>query len=68
MSHPLAMRLWRLPDNTQCLELRDSRRDGWEIRVVKDYEVLKRAFFTDRLDAEEQGSAWKDLFAPTAGH
>ncbi len=68
MVQPLAVRLWRLPDETQCLELRDSRRDGWEIRVVRDYEILKKAFFTDRLDAEHEGAAWRDLFASKARH
>ncbi len=63
MIQPLAVRLWRLPDETQCLELRDGRRNGWEVRVVRDYEVLKRAFFSDRVDAEKQGVAWLDLFA-----
>ena len=56
------MRLWRLPDQTQCLELQDQRRGGWEVRVVRDFEVLKAAFFTDKLAAEEQGAAWRGLF------
>ncbi len=68
MSQPLAVRLWRLPDDTQCLELRDGRRNGWEVRVVRDYDILKREFFTDRHDAEEQGSAWMRLFVTDVRH
>lgn len=68
MTQPLAVRLWRLSDDTQCLELRDGRRNGWEVRVIRDFEVLRRAFFSDRGDAEQQGAAWRDLFASKLRH
>ncbi len=62
MKQPLALRLWRLPDQTQCLELQDGRRGGWEIRVVRDFEVLQAAFFEDRTAAEREGAAWRTLY------
>ncbi len=68
MSQPLAVRLWRLPDDTQCLELRDGRRDGWEVRVIRNFEVLKREFFTDRHAAEEQGSVWMKHYVSRVRH
>lgn len=68
MGLPLAVRLWRLPDETQCLELRDGRRDGWEVRVIRDFEVLKKAFFTDRDEAEQQGNAWMNIYAARVRH
>ncbi len=57
--YPLASCIWRRPDGTECLLLRDGRQGGWELRVVRDFEVLERATFPDYEGAQSEAAAWQ---------
>lgn len=55
---PLA-RLWRLPDGTTCLLLKDPRAENWEIRVERDRSVLKSERFGSPIIAMEEAKQWR---------
>jgi hypothetical protein len=59
---PLA-RLWRLPDGTTCLLLKDPRAENWEIRVERDRSVLKSERFGNPIIAMEEAKQWKARMA-----
>jgi len=61
---PLA-RLWRLPDGTTCLLLKDPRAENWEIRVERDRSVLKSERFGSPIIAMEEAKLWRTSYEPS---
>jgi hypothetical protein len=55
---PLA-RLWKLPDGTCCLLLKDPRADTWELRVVRDGTTLRRGQYGSVIVAMDEGKQWR---------
>lgn len=58
---PLA-RLWHLPDGTFCLLLKDQRAENWEIRVVRQAQVLRAEHFGNPIVAMDEAKNWRALF------
>ena len=55
---PLA-RLWQLPDGTSCLLLKDPRAENWELRVVRQADVLRTERFGNPIVAMDQAKHWR---------
>ena len=58
---PLA-RLWQLPDGTQCLLLKITRSDNWELRVVCDRATLRTEHFGSPIVAMDEAKLWRLSF------
>jgi hypothetical protein len=57
-------RLWRLPDGTTCLILKDPEADAWIVRIVRGDLVLRSEQFSHAIVAMEQARQWRTSFAP----
>ena len=57
-------RLWRLPDGTTCLILKDPEADAWIVRVVRGDIVLRSEQFSNAIVAMEQARHWRISFDP----
>jgi hypothetical protein len=57
-------RLWRLPDGTTCLILKDPEADAWIVRVVRGDIVLRSDQFSHAIVAMEQARQWRTSFDP----
>jgi len=55
---PLA-RLWQLADGTSCLLLKDPRAENWELRVVRERNVLRTERFGSPIVAMDQAKHWR---------
>ena len=58
---PLA-RLWQLPDGTSCLLLKDPRAENWELRVVRQADVLRTERFGSPIVAMDQAKHWRTSY------
>jgi hypothetical protein len=58
---PLA-RLWQLPDGTSCLLLKDPRAENWELRVVRQADVLRTERFGNPIVAMDQAKHWRTSY------
>jgi len=58
---PLA-RLWQLPDGTACLLLKDPRTENWELRVVRQSDVLRTERFGSPIVAMDEAKHWRAIF------
>jgi hypothetical protein len=58
---PLA-RLWRLPDGTTCLLLKDPRVASWELQVIRDGETIRHERFGSPIVAMEEAKQWRAGF------
>jgi hypothetical protein len=61
---PLA-RLWRLPDGTSCLLLKDSRAENWQLRIIRDNKVLRLERFGSPIVAMDEAKHWRVAFDPS---
>jgi hypothetical protein len=52
-------RMWRLPDGTSCLLLKDPRSVQWELRVTRGEQILRSEHFTSPIVAMEQAKFWR---------
>ena len=55
---PLA-RLWRLPDGTTCLLIKDVRAENWQLRVVRGGETLRTEPFGSPIVAMNEAKQWR---------
>jgi len=59
---PLA-RVWRLPDGTECLLFKIVSADKWELRVVRDQQILRTGQFGNPIAAMDEGKTWRAAFS-----
>jgi len=57
-------RLWRLPEGTTCLILKDPEADAWIVRIVRGDIVLRTEQFSHAIVAMEQARQWRTSFDP----
>jgi hypothetical protein len=55
-------RIWRLPDGTACLLLKDPRSVDWELRVTRGEEILRSENFISAIVAMEQAKYWRAAY------
>jgi hypothetical protein len=51
--------LWLLADGTSCLLLKDPRAENWELRVVRERNVLRTERFGSPIVAMDQAKQWR---------
>jgi hypothetical protein len=54
--------LWQLPDGTSCLLLKDPRAENWELRVVRQADVLRTERFGSPIVAMDQAKHWRTSY------
>jgi hypothetical protein len=59
MAEVALARLWRLPDGTTCLLLKDPNRPEWEARITRADLVLRSEYFTNPIVAMEEARQWR---------
>ena len=58
---PLA-RLWKLPDGTSCLLIKDSGAENWQLRVIRGGETLRSERFGNPIVAMDEAKRWRALY------
>ncbi len=67
MSEVALARLWRVPDGTTCLLLKDPSARDWEVRVMREDLVLRAEHFANPIVAMEEAKQWRSSFDPGPG-
>ena len=58
---PLA-RLWQLDDGTLCLLLKNSQTESWELRVVRQNDIIRSEHFGHPVVAMDEAKTWRLLY------